>query len=142
MLSSRINSRIFQNKSVPDIAKALFREHGFSDFEDQLSASYAAAGVRRSVPRIGFGFVSRILAHAGIYYYFRHEENRHVLVLADAASAHATVPGLREGGVSSARYADRAEADEVRQQVGGRPSMAARARMRATTSISSGRRPT
>ena len=30
MLSSRINNRIFQHKSVPDIAKALFREHGFS----------------------------------------------------------------------------------------------------------------
>jgi type VI secretion system secreted protein VgrG len=92
MLSSRINSRIFQNKSVPDIAKGLFREHGFSDFEDQLSASYAEREYVVEYRESDFGFVSRILAHAGIYYYFRHEENRHVLVLADAASAHVTAP--------------------------------------------------
>jgi type VI secretion system secreted protein VgrG len=92
MLSSRINSRIFQHKSVPDIVKALFREHGFSDFEDQLSASYAEREYVVQYRESDFGFVSRILAHAGIYYYFRHEENRHVLVLADEASAHATVP--------------------------------------------------
>jgi type VI secretion system secreted protein VgrG len=91
MLSSRINNRIFQHKSVPDIAKALFREHGFSDFEDQLSGSYAAREYVVQYRESDFGFVSRILAHAGIYYYFRHEANRHVLVLADAASAHATV---------------------------------------------------
>ncbi len=92
MLSSRINSRICQNKSVPDIAKELFREHGFSDFEDQLSASYAKREYVVQYRESDFAFVCRILAHAGIYYYFRHEEHRHVLVLADAASAHATVP--------------------------------------------------
>ena len=92
MLSSRINSRIFQNKSVPDIAKDLFREHGFSDFEDQLSASYATREYVVQYRESDFGFVSRILAHAGIYYYFRHEATRHVLVLADAASAHTTLP--------------------------------------------------
>ena len=92
MLSSRINSRIFQHQAVPDIAQALFREHGFSDFEDQLSGSYAAREYVVQYRESDFGFVSRILAHVGIYYYFRHEENRHVLVLADAASAHATVP--------------------------------------------------
>ena len=92
MLSSRINSRIFQNKSIPDIAKELFRDHGFSDFEDQLSASYATREYVVQYRESDFAFVSRILAHAGIYYYFRHEESRHVLVLADAASAHAAVP--------------------------------------------------
>src|SRR3546814_7209363 len=29
----------------------------------------------------------------GIYYFFRHEQGRHVLVLADAYGAHTTVPG-------------------------------------------------
>ena len=42
LMSSRKNSRIFQNTSVPDIAKMLFREHGFSDFEDALAQSYAS----------------------------------------------------------------------------------------------------
>ena len=63
-----------------------------ADFEDQLAESYAAREYVVQYRESDFGFVGRILEHAGIYYYFRHEENRHVLVLADAASAHATAP--------------------------------------------------
>ena len=96
LLSSRQNSRIFQNQSVPDIAKALFREHGFTDFEDSLSQSYPAREFVVQYRESDFNFVSRLFEHAGIYYYFRHEQNRHVLVLADAASAHKTAPGYEE----------------------------------------------
>jgi type VI secretion system secreted protein VgrG len=39
-----------------------------------------------------FDFVSRLMEQEGIYYYFRHEKARHVLVLADAYGAHSTVP--------------------------------------------------
>ena len=38
-----------------------------------------------------FDFVSRLMEHEGIYYYFRHEQARHVLVFADAYGAHSTV---------------------------------------------------
>jgi type VI secretion system secreted protein VgrG len=96
ILSSRINSRIFQGQSVPDIAKALFREHGFSDFEDSLSNSYAVREFVVQYRESDFAFVSRLFEHAGIYYYFRHEQGRHVLVLADSASGHKTSPGYEE----------------------------------------------
>jgi type VI secretion system secreted protein VgrG len=96
LLSSRQNSRIFQNQSVPDIAKTLFREHGFSDFEDQLADTYAASEFVVQYQESDFSFVSRILEHAGIYYYFRHAVDRHVLVLADASAAHETVDGYEE----------------------------------------------
>src|SRR5579885_2580378 len=42
LLSGRVNNRVFQQQSVPDIAKSLFREHGFADFEDRLSGDYPA----------------------------------------------------------------------------------------------------
>jgi type VI secretion system secreted protein VgrG len=96
LMSSRINSRIFQNQSVPDIAKALFREHGFSDFEDALAGSYDPREFVVQYRESDFAFVSRLFEHAGIYYYFRHEQGRHVLVLADSVSAHKTVPGYEE----------------------------------------------
>ena len=96
LLSSRVNSRIFQNQNVPDIAKALFREHGFSDFEDSLSNSYDPREFVVQYRESDFAFVSRLFEHAGIYYYFRHEQGRHVLVLADSASAHKTIPGYEE----------------------------------------------
>src|SRR5690606_6636603 len=41
LLSRAANCRIFQELSVPDIIKKVFREHGFSDFEESLTQSYA-----------------------------------------------------------------------------------------------------
>jgi type VI secretion system secreted protein VgrG len=96
LLSSRTNSRIFQNESVPDIAKALFREHGFADFEDALSETYKPREFVVQYRESDFNFVSRLLEQAGIYYFFRHEATRHVLVLADSRAAHQVDPGYAE----------------------------------------------
>ncbi len=93
LLSGRVNNRVFQNQSVPDIAKALFREHGFADFEDQLSGDYPQREFVVQHRESDLAFVSRLLEKAGIYYFFRHEKARHVLVLADSQSAHQEVPG-------------------------------------------------
>ena len=35
-LTRNADSRIFQNQTVPDIIKEIFRGHGFSDFEESL----------------------------------------------------------------------------------------------------------
>jgi type VI secretion system secreted protein VgrG len=38
-------------------------------------------------------FIQRLLEEEGIYYFFKHEENKHTMVLANALAAHAKVPG-------------------------------------------------
>jgi len=38
-------------------------------------------------------FIQRLLEEEGIYYYFRHEENKHTLVLVDSSAAHPKVEG-------------------------------------------------
>ncbi len=93
LLSGRVNNKVFQKQSVPAIAKFLFREHGFADFEDQLSGEYPQREFVVQHRESDFAFVSRLLEKVGIYYFFRHEKGRHVLVLADSGSAHKTVPG-------------------------------------------------
>ena len=93
LLSRASNSRIFQNKTVPEIVKSIFREHGFSDFEDSLLGSYPAREYAVQYRETDFGFVSRLLEEEGIYYFFRHEAARHLLVLADDHSAHTAAPG-------------------------------------------------
>ncbi|WP_268967483.1 contractile injection system protein, VgrG/Pvc8 family, partial [Yersinia thracica] len=35
-----------------------------------------------------FSFISRLMEHEGIYYFFRHESDQHVMVLADHPQAH------------------------------------------------------
>ncbi len=91
LLSRTSDCRIFQNRTVPDIIKQVFRDLGFSDFEDSLSQTYHEWEYCVQYRETSFDFVSRLMEQEGIYYYFRHEKSRHVLVLADAYGAHSTV---------------------------------------------------
>ncbi|PZW50224.1 type VI secretion system tip protein TssI/VgrG [Pseudomonas sp. URMO17WK12:I2] len=93
LLSRTSDCRIFQNKTVPDIVKQVFRDLGFSDFEDALTRSYREWDYCVQYRETSLDFVSRLLEQEGIYYYFRHEKSRHVLVLCDAYGAHHTAPG-------------------------------------------------
>ena len=91
LLTRTSDCRIFQNKTVPEIIKQVFRDLGFSDFEDSLSGNYREWEYCVQYRETSFDFVSRLMEHEGIYYYFRHEQARHVLVFADAYGAHSTV---------------------------------------------------
>ncbi|MHC6223440.1 type VI secretion system Vgr family protein [Pseudomonas sp. X10] len=93
LLTRTSDCRIFQHLTVPQIIKQVFRDLGFSDFEDALSRSYREWEYCVQYRETSFDFVSRLMEQEGIYYYFRHEKDRHVLVLADAYGAHQKVPG-------------------------------------------------
>ncbi|QXI38759.1 type VI secretion system Vgr family protein [Pseudomonas xantholysinigenes] len=93
LLTRTSDCRIFQHLSAPQIIKQVFRDLGFSDFEDALSRNYREREYCVQYRETSFDFVSRLMEEEGIYYFFRHEQERHVLVLADAYGAHQKVPG-------------------------------------------------
>jgi type VI secretion system secreted protein VgrG len=92
-LTRTADCRIFQNKTVPDIVKEIFREHGFTDFEERLGGEYREWIYCVQYRETDFNFISRLLEQEGVYYYFIHENGRHKFILADNYSAHSTVPG-------------------------------------------------
>ena len=92
-LTRTADCRIFQNKSVPDIIKQVFRDHGFTDFKDSLSGSYGPWENCVQYRETDFNFVSRLMEHEGIYYFFEHANGKHTLVLADGSSAHKPFTG-------------------------------------------------
>ncbi|HEY3255129.1 MAG TPA: type VI secretion system tip protein TssI/VgrG, partial [Polyangiaceae bacterium] len=92
LLTQVHSARIFQNKTIPEIVKAVFTERGFSDFEEHLFGTYPPREMVVQFGESDFNFVSRLLEEEGIYYFFRHEEAKHVLVLADSHSSHAAEP--------------------------------------------------
>ena len=92
LLTRTSDCRIFQNQKVPDIIKQVFRDLGFSDFEDALSRSYREWEYCVQYRETSFDFVSRLMEQEGIYYWFRHEQSRHILVLSDAYGAHQSPP--------------------------------------------------
>ncbi|HET8654043.1 MAG TPA: type VI secretion system tip protein TssI/VgrG [Longimicrobiaceae bacterium] len=111
LLTRRSRSRIFQQKSVPDILRAVL---------DGLKVSFEIQGTyepRNFCTQYGetdFDFASRLMEEEGIYYFFKHEDGRsHTLVLADTPASH---PSLALAG--GARFEDAStrtgSADRVR----------------------------
>ena len=93
LLTRRSDCRIFQDKNVPDIVKQVFDDAGHSDFEFALQGSYPARTFCVQYRETDFDFVSRLLEDEGLFYFFRHEENRHVLVVTDHMSDLPDCPG-------------------------------------------------
>ena len=92
-LTRTADCRIYQNKTVPEIVREVFERHDFSEFEDTLSGSYRTWEYCVQYRETDFNFVSRLMEQEGIYYYFRHADGRHTLVLSDSIGSHDTVPG-------------------------------------------------
>lgn len=86
------DSRIFQKLSVPDIVEKIFKEKGFSDFRMNLSGTYKKREYCVQYRETDFNFVSRLLEEEGIYYFFEHQEGKHVMILADSPTEHKPCP--------------------------------------------------
>ena len=93
LLGNRVNSRIFQNQKVPDVVMGMFREHGWTDFQPLLSGEYRNWEYLVQYRESDLNFVSRLMEQEGIYYYFKHADGKHTLVLADSYTAHETSVG-------------------------------------------------
>lgn len=85
--------RIFQNKTVPEIIEQTFKDNGFSNFRKELTGSYVAREYCVQYCESDYDFVSRLMEDEGIYYYFKHEREKHTLVLCDSIKAHGKAPG-------------------------------------------------
>lgn len=89
LLTLTSDHKIFQNKTAPDIIKAVFDGLGYSDYKDSLTATYDQREYCVQYGESAFNFVSRLMEEEGIWYFFEHADGKHTLVLADDASAAA-----------------------------------------------------
>jgi type VI secretion system secreted protein VgrG len=115
MLTRTADCRIYQEMSVTQIFEAVVKQYGFTDYELRLSGSYAPREYCVQYRETDFNFLSRLLEHEGIYYFFGHAETKHTLVLADDPSQHRTsdgyetVPYYAPGGKDALRERDHIE---------------------------------
>ena len=86
-LTRSADLRIFQNKSVIDIITGLFSELGYSAFVNETTGTYNPYDMKVQYRETDFAFVSRLMENEGIFYFFRHENAKHTLVLADHPSS-------------------------------------------------------
>ncbi len=80
LATRRFSSRIFQQKSVPEILATVFQ--GMQTTQE-LSATYQPRNYCVQFQETDFAFACRLMEEEGIFYYFRHEQDGHTLVLTD-----------------------------------------------------------
>jgi type VI secretion system secreted protein VgrG len=87
-LTRTTDCKIFQHKSADKILRAVFDSFGFADFEFKLTRPLPVREYCVQYRETAFNFVSRLMEEEGIFYFFKHENGKHTLVLADAKTAY------------------------------------------------------
>lgn len=100
LLTRSAESRIYQNKSVPEIVEQVFKDKGFSDFQFKLQGTYEKLDYCVQYRETHFNFVARLLEEQGIYYFFEHSDARHRMIIADAPQANPPCPGQKSASYS------------------------------------------
>lgn len=96
-LSRNRNCRIYQDKTATDIVSNLLQERGISRFELKLKDGFPPK--RKYCVQYmesDFAFISRLLEHEGLHYFFRHDEVGTQLIIADSNEAHDQIEGFDE----------------------------------------------
>lgn len=80
---------IFQDKTAVEIIKQVIEAAGIQDVDyTRLIRPRVARGYCVQYRESDFAFVSRLMEEEGIYYFFRHDADRHMMVLCEGPSSH------------------------------------------------------
>ncbi|MEN3942400.1 type VI secretion system tip protein TssI/VgrG [Prosthecobacter sp. SYSU 5D2] len=91
-LSRASDCRPFQKETVRQILEKLFADFGFEDYEFQLSGSYSPKPFCVQYNETALNFVSRLMEHEGMYYWWKHENGKHTMVITDDMAKHKEHP--------------------------------------------------
>lgn len=82
-----LNFRIFQEESVKDIITKVLDERKI-DFEFNANGGLRMRSYCVQYGESDFSFISRMMEEDGLYYFYRHEEGKHIMVICDAPGQH------------------------------------------------------
>ncbi len=95
LLTLRANNRIFQKKKVKGIIQDVLSDAGIPGdrFRFALKGSYQEKEYCVQYGESDFDFISRLMEEEGIFYFFEHEKNKHVLVITDSNVGYQPIGG-------------------------------------------------
>ena len=89
LLSQKTQSRIFQHLSIPEILKKVLT--GF-DVAYELQGTFHPRDYCVQYRESDFAFASRLMEEEGIYYFFKHSDGSHKMVVANSPGSHSDLP--------------------------------------------------
>jgi len=93
-LGHRINQRIFQHQSVPQIVTQVLKDHSIlrDAFEFRLGSEYPEREYCVQYAESDLAFIQRLCAEVGIHYHFQHSPQGHLLVFGDDQTVFPKLP--------------------------------------------------
>lgn len=82
LLTLNTQTRVFQNKTVIEIVKAVLEPYSIVP-SDETQATYQPLDYCTQYRETDYEFVARILQQHGVFFYFKHTDSDHTMVLAD-----------------------------------------------------------
>jgi type VI secretion system secreted protein VgrG len=89
LLTRQARSRIFQQKTVPQILETVLTG---LDTSFELQGTYEPREYCVQYRETDFDFLSRLMEEEGIYYFFTHADGAHTMVIGDAPLSHPDLP--------------------------------------------------
>lgn len=94
-LSQTAACRVFQNLPVPDILKKVFADKGIpaDQVRFSLKGTYPSRDYCVQYRESDLAFVTRLMEEVGLFYFFEHTAEKHVLVIGDDPVVHVGISG-------------------------------------------------
>ena len=88
-------TRVYQEKTIPDVVKELIKETGLpgAGISWKVSGTHEKKEFILQYQETDFDFMSRLLEHEGIHYHFEHGDDTEVMVFGDANAAFQPIVG-------------------------------------------------
>jgi type VI secretion system secreted protein VgrG len=84
---------IYQDKTLPQVIREVFARYGYTDYDDKnLTDRHKPWENCCQYQESAWDFVARLMEIEGMYYYFKHEEGKHTLIIVDNMAAHLPCP--------------------------------------------------
>jgi type VI secretion system secreted protein VgrG len=117
LLAKKTQSRIFQHKKIPDILKEVLAG---LDVKWEIQGTFEPRDSCVQYRESDFAFASRLMEEEGIYYFFKHADGSHTMVVTNQSQPDIS-PGksnlIFEGVVGGTREEDRVHAWEKMQEL-------------------------
>ncbi len=117
LLTLSADCKIFQDKTVVNIIEDVFADYSSADYIMDMSRTYETLDYCVQYRESDFDFISRLMESNGIYYYFKHDNDKHQLVVTDDNSKYQIISGYDTIPYFPPENADARERDHISEWV-------------------------